>query len=126
MRAAGSAPTNYSTKSYSALKIYAHNLIAEDELDNETAIYKHISNSEHTDHPGKAFVRTIVESFVCKSRAGNLHQCLVHDVLSNDILTLRYHSRDRRLPEATLKQFLMHLLLAVDYLHRVCHVIHTG
>lgn len=125
-RAAGLAPTDYSTKTYSALKIYAHNLIAEDELDNETAIYEHISNSGHSDHPGKAFVRIIQDSFVCKSRAGNLHKCLVHEVLSNDILTLRYHSRDRHLPEATLKQFLMHLLIAVDYLHRVCQVIHTG
>jgi Ser/Thr protein kinase RdoA (MazF antagonist) len=34
-----------STNKYAALKIYAHDLVAEDEIDNETAIYKHISTA---------------------------------------------------------------------------------
>ena len=115
-----------STNKYAALKIYAHDLVAEDEINNEIAIYKHLSTAGSPDHPGKMYVRTIQDSFFVTSRAGNPHQCLVHDVLSNDILSLRYTHPDRKLPEAMLKQILIHLLLALDFLHSECHIIHTG
>ncbi|CZR52896.1 related to dis1-suppressing protein kinase dsk1 [Phialocephala subalpina] len=54
----GSASTiwccrNLATNKYAALKIYAHDLVAEDEIDNETAIYKHLSTAGNPDHPGK-------------------------------------------------------------------------
>ena len=56
--------TSYtSTNKYAALKIYAHDLVAEDEIDNETAIYKHLSTARNPDHPGKMYVRTIQDSF---------------------------------------------------------------
>ena len=115
-----------STNKYAALKIYAHDLVAEGEIDNETAIYKRISTEGNPDHPGKMYVRTIQDSFFVTSRAGNPHQCLVHEVLSNDILSLRYTRLDRTLPEAMVKQILIHLLLALDFLHSECHIIHTG
>jgi len=115
-----------STNKYAVLKIYAHDLVAEDEIDNETAIYKHLSTTGNPDHPGKMYVRTIQDSFFVTSRAGNPHQCLVHEVLSNDILSLRYTRPDRKMPEAMLKQILIHLLLALDFLHTECHIIHTG
>jgi serine/threonine-protein kinase SRPK3 len=121
------ALTRYtSTNKYAALKIYAHDLVAEDDTDNEIAIYKHLNITGDPDHPGKMYVRTIQDSFFAISRAGYPHQCLVHEVLSNDILGLRYNRPDRKLPEAMLKQILIHLLLALDFLHSECHVIHTG
>ena len=121
------ALTRYtSTNKYAALKIYAHDLVAEDEIDNETAIYKRLSTAENPDHPGKMYVRTIQDFFFVTSRAGNSHQRLVHEVLSNDILSLRYTRPDRKMPEAMLKQILIHLLLALDFLHSECHIIHTG
>ncbi|TVY43576.1 hypothetical protein LCER1_G008819 [Lachnellula cervina] len=49
-----------STNKYAALKIYAHDLVAEDEIDNETAIYKHLSTAGNPDHPGRTYVRTII------------------------------------------------------------------
>ncbi|KAH8586811.1 kinase-like domain-containing protein [Bisporella sp. PMI_857] len=78
-----------STNKYAALKIYAHDLVAEDEINNETAIYKHLSTAGNPDHPGKMYIRTIQDSFFVMSKVGNLHQCLVHEVLSNDISSLR-------------------------------------
>jgi serine/threonine-protein kinase SRPK3 len=48
-----------STNKYAALKIYAHDLVAEEEIDNETAIYKHLSTAGNPDHLGKMYVRTI-------------------------------------------------------------------
>ncbi|OJD11042.1 CMGC/SRPK protein kinase [Emergomyces pasteurianus Ep9510] len=126
----GSASTiwccrNLATNTYAALKIYAHDLVAEDEIDNESAIYKRLSTIGNRNHPGKAYVRTIQDSFSITSRAGNHHQCLVHEVLSNDILSLRYTRSDCKLPEVMLKQILIHLLLALDFLHSECHIIHT-
>jgi serine/threonine-protein kinase SRPK3 len=115
-----------STNKYAALKIYAHDLVAETEIGNETAIYKRLSSIGDPNHPGKMYVRTIQDSFSITSREGNPHQCLVHDVLSNDILSLRYTHPARQFPEALLKQFLIHLLLALDFLHTECHIIHTG
>lgn len=114
-----------STNKYAALEIYAHDLVAEDQIDNGTAIYKHLSTAGNLDHPGKMYVRTIQDSFFATSRAGNPHHSLVHEVLSNDILSLRYTRPDRKLPEAMLRQFLIHLLLALDFLHSECHIIHT-
>ncbi|OBT45440.1 hypothetical protein VE00_04531 [Pseudogymnoascus sp. WSF 3629] len=126
----GSASTiwccrNLTTNKYAALKIYAHDLVAETEIGNETAIYKRLSSIGDPNHPGKMYVRTIQDSFSITSREGNPHQCLVHDVLSNDILSLRYTHPARQFPEALLKQFLIHLLLALDFLHTECHIIHT-
>ena len=115
----------YSTNEFAALKLYAYDLIAEDEIDNEAAIYKHLSTG-NPDHPGKMYIRTLQDSFSVTSRAGNAHRCLVHDVLSNDILSLRYARSDRKVPEPALKQILIHLLLALDFLHSECHIIHTG
>ena len=46
------------------------------------------------------YVRTIQDSFSITSRAGNPHQCLVHEVLSDDILSLRYIHPDCQLAEA--------------------------
>ena len=115
-----------STNSFAALKIYAHDLVADDDIDNETTIYKHLSTTGNPDHPGRKYVRTIQDSFIVTSRAGNSHRCLVHDVLSNDILSLRYMSPDRKLPEEFLRQIIIHLLLTLDFLHDECHIIHTG
>ncbi len=41
------------------LKIYAHDLVIEDEINNETAIYKHLSTTGNPDYPGKMYIRTI-------------------------------------------------------------------
>ncbi|PGG97398.1 CMGC/SRPK protein kinase [Helicocarpus griseus UAMH5409] len=126
----GSASTiwccrNLATNKYVALKIYAHDLVAEDEIDNETAMYKRLGTVGDPNHPGKAYVRSIEDSFSITSRAGHRHQCLVHEVLSNDILSLRHTHPDRKLPEVMLRQILIHLLLALDFLHSECHIIHT-
>ncbi|KAK2804903.1 hypothetical protein FQN50_006410 [Emmonsiellopsis sp. PD_5] len=126
----GSASTiwccrNLATDKYAALKIYAHALVAEDEIDNEIAIYQRLSTMGNPNHPGKAYVRTIQDSFTITSRTGHRHQCLVHEVLSNDILSLRHTHPDRKLPEVMLRQILIHLLLALDFLHSECHIIHT-
>ncbi|KAL5323729.1 hypothetical protein ACEPPN_008270 [Leptodophora sp. 'Broadleaf-Isolate-01'] len=59
----GSASTiwycrNLATNKYAALKLYAYDLVAEDEIDNEAAICKHLSTG-NPDYPGAMYVRTI-------------------------------------------------------------------
>lgn len=48
-----------STNIFIALKIYAHDLVAEDEIDDGTSIYKHLSTAVDPDYPGRAYMRTI-------------------------------------------------------------------
>ncbi|KAH8598478.1 kinase-like domain-containing protein, partial [Bisporella sp. PMI_857] len=115
---------NLATNKYAALKTYAHDLVAENEIDNETAIYKHLSTAGNPDHPDKIYFRTIQDSFFVMSRAGNPYQCLVHEVLSNDILSLRYTRPDCKLPETMLEQILIQLPLTLDFLHSECHITH--
>lgn len=114
------------TNKYAALESYAHDLLADDEIDNETAIYTNLGTMGNPGNPGKLYVRTIQASFLVISKAGNSHRCLVHEVLSNDILNLRCVHSDRELPEIMQRQFLIHLLLALDFLRSECHIIHTG
>ena len=114
------------TNKYAALKIYAHDLVSESDVTNESAIYKHISMARNPNHPGKEYIRAIQDSFYLTSGAGNTHQCLVHDVLSNDIQDLRYRHPDRKFPEDMLRPILIQLLVALDFLHTECHIIHTG
>jgi serine/threonine-protein kinase SRPK3 len=118
------ALTKYtSTNKFAALKIFAHDYGA---VENQTAIYKRLSTAGDPEHPGRMYVRKIQDSFSVTSTAGNTHQCLVHEVLFNDLSRLRLFFPERKLHEACVRYFLLHLLLALDFLHRVCHIIHTG
>ena len=81
---------------------------------------------ENSKHPGREYVRTLQDCFLVTGRASNRHRCVVHDVLSNNLLSLRYLSPARKSSEVYLKQILIHLLLALDFLHSECHIVHTG
>ena len=45
---------------------------------------------------------------------------------SNNILSFRYDCLDRKVLEAMLKQILIHLLLALAFLHSECYIIYIG
>ncbi|KFY26988.1 hypothetical protein V491_01094 [Pseudogymnoascus sp. VKM F-3775] len=71
---------------YAALKIYAHDLVAEDGIGNEATIYKHLSTAGDPNHPGKIsvnfgipkmFGRPILCDFSF-ARNGQIEHC--HDI----------------------------------------------
>ncbi len=51
---------------------------------------------------------------------------MVHEVLSNDILSLPYTNPVRKPTEALLKQILIYLLIILDFLYSECYIIYTS
>lgn len=54
------------------------------------------------------------------------HHCLVHKPLGLRLLDLQNLFPSGKLPENILKLTLTHVLLALDFLHTIAQVIHTG
>ena len=76
-----------------------------------------------SDHPGYKHCITLRDSFLVHSKHGPLIY-LVTDVLGMDLSYLR-HSQDA-FPTSVVKRITRQTLLALDYLHRECHIVHTG
>lgn len=84
-----------------------------------------ILNVPRTSHDGAKFVRTALDNFQVGT-AGGLYQCLVHQPLGISLYDLRNQFAAKVLPEKLLKLTLLHVLLALDYLHTEAGIIHTG
>jgi len=54
------------------------------------------------------------------------YQCLVHTPLAMSICELRNRTIAKVLPEDLLKPTLIHILLALDFLHTEAKIVHTG
>jgi serine/threonine-protein kinase SRPK3 len=75
--------------------------------------------------PGALFLRKLHDSFKIQGLEGE-HLCLVHEPLRISLETFREVMPLKRLPEKLLKAVLIHLLQALDCLHRDAKMIHTG
>lgn len=78
-----------------------------------------------SEHVGKAYVRTVIDSFAAKSATGE-HHCLVHEPLLLNLLELQATLPRKHLNLDLLKRTLKQLLLSLDYLHNEAIVIHSG
>ncbi|PIG85343.1 serine/threonine protein kinase [Aspergillus arachidicola] len=92
----------------------------------EKDVYKHLKNVKSS-HTGSMLVRRAMDDFQISS-AGNAHsyQCFVHPPLAMSLCELRNRTIDGVLPEDLLKSTLIHLLLAVDFLHTEAKLVHTS
>lgn len=78
------------------------------------------------DHPGRQHVSEPLGSFIAESKQGS-HQCLVYKPLAIDLQWLLCHEPFRGgLPLQAVKRVIKQNLLALDYLHRECQIVHTG
>lgn len=84
-----------------------------------------ILDATRSSHDGAALVRTALDSFQIGAADG-FFQCLVHKPLGISLRDLRLQFGTNILPEKILKLTLLHLLLALDYLHTEAGIIHTG
>ena len=91
---------------------------------NEIKAYNHI-NTFKTDHGGQTLVRKLEDSFEVTSDWGNF-SCLVHKPLSISLRQLRSKCLNRRMALYLLRPTLIHILLALDFLHSHAHMVHTG
>ncbi|QPG76536.1 hypothetical protein FOA43_003925 [Brettanomyces nanus] len=94
----------------------------------ETAIdeIKLLSKLNHTDleHPGHAHLVKLLDYFDHQGENGT-HICMVFEVLGENLLSLIRRYKHRGLPVRFVKQIAKQILLALDFLHRECGIIHT-
>ncbi|KAF5120348.1 Serine/threonine-protein kinase SRPK [Metarhizium anisopliae] len=102
----------------------AKNSIVLQQAQNEIAVLDYLKSSPVQQHPGKAFVRTILTSFEVSGPKG-LHQCLVYQPLGMTFTELRNLLPEGRIETRMLQHALQILLVALDYLHKK-NVVHTG
>ncbi|KAL4783324.1 kinase-like protein [Aspergillus varians] len=89
----------------------------------EVDIYNHL-NSINVDHAGGTLVRNALDSFQIPSAQGNFG-CLVHPPLGMSLYDFRTQLRAKVLPEKIVKLALIHLLLALDFLHVEARIVHA-
>lgn len=96
------------------------------QTENELELYKHMATvSSTSQHPGRHFVRTLLDSFKLTGPDGE-HQCLVHPPLWNSVKSVVARQTTGRLSPYALRLVLRRLLSALDFIHTECHLIHTG
>lgn len=108
-----------------ALKIFIQSASLGQQLDDELNIYKRIEGASRK-HPGRKYVRSLLDSFDIGGPEGVKHRCLVHPPLFESVLSFLYRNPVQRLPTPILVVVLHRLFLALDYLHTECRIIHTG
>ena len=111
-----------STPTYVVLKIYLTGQSTDHER--ELDIYKHM-NLEESKHPGRNFIRKLLDHFYIQGSYGS-HVCLVHDPLGTSADLLVKMSPGQAMTLDTMKPGIRQLLIALDFLHSQCHIIHTG
>lgn len=102
-----------------ALKVYTR----DEDNENEFKIYKQLSRPSQ--HPGRGHVRDALDIFTLP-RPGGDHQCLVQTPLWESLHDLHFIMPEGRMDETILKSALRQMLLALDYLHTECKLVHTG
>ena len=93
------------------------------ELDTELDVYRRIQKAPEN-HPGRSAVRSLLDSFEVDTPGGK-HRCLVHVPLWDSMLNIKHRNPMRRLPQPVMAFMLKRLFLALDLLHRECHMAHT-
>ncbi|CAG7928334.1 unnamed protein product [Penicillium olsonii] len=102
---------------YVTLKIYTRG-----EEKGEFQIYKQLNQSPW--HPGHVHIRKALDLFTISSSSGD-HPCLVQNPMWESFKDLLYRNLNHRFTEDLLKSGLMQILLALDYLHTECNLVHT-
>lgn len=106
---------------YVTLKVFERNST---EGQRETNTYHHLNSLNISDHVGATLIRKALDSFQISTAEGSF-QCLVHPPLGISLYDFRNHLKAKVLPEKIVKLTLMHLLLALDYLHTEAGIVHT-
>ncbi|KAK3687957.1 kinase-like domain-containing protein [Podospora appendiculata] len=102
-----------------ALKIYTREGADNDEFE----MYGIIAKANHS-HPGYHHVRTALDKFVLHGPGGD-HPCLVQKPMWDSWRDLLRRNPAHRFTEELLKPSLKQVLLALDYLHTECKIVHT-
>jgi serine/threonine protein kinase len=109
-----------SAHGYAALKVYTRERVDQEEFD----VYQALSKGNPS-HPGYPHVRAALDMFTIP-RPGGDHKCLVQKPMWDSLKDLLGRNPTHRFPEKLLKACLAQVLLALEYLHSECKLVHTG
>lgn len=111
-----------------ALKVYTRDM----GHIHEFQIYNHIRRAGNPLHPGHPHIRTALDMFMLPSpyaaaggRGSIEHHCLVQKPMWDSWKDLLRRNPAGRFTEALLKAGLQQVLLALDFLHTECRLVHT-
>ncbi|KAJ9086733.1 serine/threonine protein kinase, CMGC, variant 2 [Entomophthora muscae] len=110
------------TSRHGALKIVKSASQYTDAAIDEIHLLKKVVSS-NKDAPGRRHVVELLDSFEHKGPNG-VHICMVFEVLGENLLNL-LHCYPKGLPISLVKRIAKQTLMALDYLHRECGIIHT-
>ncbi|KAM6504154.1 Protein kinase-like domain containing protein [Amanita muscaria] len=115
------------TDEYVAVKILsAHATEVQGKVACEGEILEKIQHQgSSSNHLGSSHVLGLRDHFNLTSNHGN-HLCLVTDVLGSTLLSLRDQLGGGGFPTRLVKKIASQCLLALDFLHSECEVIHTA
>ncbi|CAE6428952.1 unnamed protein product [Rhizoctonia solani] len=94
----------------------------------EVALLQHIIDSRDEAHPGRDRLVTFLDSFThTNPRTTQVHHCIAFEPLGMNLLQLLQQPeyKHRGVPVSYVKQITRQVLHGLDYLHRVCELIHT-
>ncbi|KAF8963317.1 kinase-like domain-containing protein [Flammula alnicola] len=108
---------------YAAVKILStHATQVQGRLANELDILQRINSDNVKAHPGRKHIATLLDNFTVTDRHGP-HLCLVFEALG--AFKGSVYNPGANLPVAFVKDIARQLLLALDFLHRECRIVHT-
>ncbi|KAF9236548.1 kinase-like domain-containing protein [Melanogaster broomeanus] len=107
-----------------AVKILsAHATEVQGQLANELPFLKLINEaSKSSGHADRSHVVTLLDDFQLMSIHGS-HICLVYEAAGS--FSTIFKGNNKQLPVNQVKNLARQLLLALDFLHRECHIVHT-
>ena len=106
-----------------AVKILStHATQVQGRLANELDILERVASCAQA-HPGRKHVATLLDKFTVTDHHGP-HLCLVFEALG--AFNGSIYVPGRHLPVTLVKNVSRQLLLALDFLHRECQIVHTG
>ena len=112
---------NLVTKDYKTLKIHVNTLPFNRELE----IFQHLDSFKHAEHPGRAFLRALDDSFQIKGPHGT-HEVFVFAPLGFSLRRFQKRMPDDQIFDKDLvRMALFQALIGLNYLHDVANVTHT-